>query len=229
MTKKYRYELSTIYVKVNEIVKEIQKESTSETQKNFLICDLLEITEELVQNNCKKFITKYSITDISQEELYAIAISIPLIDALNWFSFEKGNNFMATWNGFMHKRFLNELTEISNEKNKWFRNNVSSADKELSEDGTTIVDIVGEEDFTEGVCEEIELMSLIKEFEEKDKHGAVIRCLLIDSQEHRTEAIKRALGVEEYGSKERKQVQRAKERFIKHLLHNNYDVSKYIK
>ncbi len=228
MTKKYKYELSTIYEKVNEIVKEIQKESTSEVQKNFLIGDLLEVTEELVQNNCKKFIAKYSIKDISQEELYSIAISLPLLDALKWFSFEKGNNFMATWNGFMQKRFLNELNELSNDKNKWFRNNVSSADKELSEDGTTIIDIVGEEDFTEELCEEMELMNIIKQFEEVDKHGAVIRCFFIDSQEYRTEAIKKALGVKEYGSKERKQVQRAKERFIKYLIHNNYDVSKYL-
>lgn len=228
MTKKYKYDLNTIYAKVNEIVKEIQKEGTSEIQKNFLIGDLLEVTEELVQNNCKKFIAKYSIKDISQEELYSVAITLPLLDALDWFSFEKGNNFMATWNGFMKKRFLNELNAISNDKNKWFRNNISSADKELSEDGTTIVDIVGEEDFTEELCEEMELMNLVKEFEDVDKHGAVIKCLLIDSQEHRTEAIKKALGVETYGSKERKQVQRAKERFIKYLVHNNYDVSKYL-
>ena len=228
MTKKYRYDLNTIYTKVNDIVREIQQEGTSEIQKNFLIGDLLEITEELVHNNCKKFIATYSIKDITEEELYSVAITLPLLDALNWFSFEKGNNFMTTWEGFMKRRFYNELSIISNDKSKWFRNNVSSADKELSEDGTTIVDIVGEEDFTEELCEEMELMSLVKKFEEMDKHGAVIKCLLIESQEHRTEAIKNALGVETYGSKERKQVQRAKERFIKYLLHNNYDVSRYI-
>lgn len=228
MTKNYKHDLNTIYTEVNSIVKQIQKEGISETQKNFLLSDLLEITEELVQNNCKKFIAKYSITDISQEELYSVAITLPLLDALEWFSFEKGNNFMATWNSFMQKRFLNELTEISNDKNKWFRNNVSSADKGLAEDGSTIADIIGEEDFTEDFCEEMELMKIIRSFEKVDKHGAVIECLLIDSQEHRTEAIKRALGVEEYGNKERKQVQRTKERFIKYLLHNDYDVSRYI-
>lgn len=228
MARKYKYDLNTIYTKVNDLVREIQKEGISEVQKNFLIGDLLEVTEELVHNNCKKFIAKYSIKDITEEELYSVAISLPLLDALNWFSFEKGNNFMATWNGFMKKRFLNELNAISNDKSKWFRNNVSSADKELVVDGTTIVDIVGEEDFTEELCEEMELMNLVKQFEEVDKHGAVIQCLLIDSQEHRTEAIKKALGVEVYGSKERKQVQRAKERFIKYLVNNNYDVSRYI-
>lgn len=228
MSKKYNYELTTIYKKVNEIVKELQKAETPEFKKNFLLSDLLEVTEELVRNNCKRFISKYSIKDISEEELYSIAISLPLIEALEWFSFEKGNNFMPMWDKFMQSRFKNELKALSLEKQKWFRNNVSSSDKELCEDGTTIADIVGEEDFTEEFCEKAELGKILDEFEEMDKHGKVIRCLLIESQQHRTEAIKEALGTEEYGSKERKQVERARKRFASFLIENGYDVSRYI-
>ncbi|MDK0636869.1 hypothetical protein P5E39_13030 [Clostridium perfringens] len=228
MTRKFKLDLETIYERTNALVKEIQREETSDLQKNFLIGDLIDISKELVLANCRKFIDKYSITEITKEELYVVAVTTALYDVLEWFSFEKGNNFMPMWELFMNNRFNNELTALCSEKQKWFRGNVCSSDKELNSDGTTVLELVGERDFAESVCSEITLGNLLSDFEKMDKHGAVIKCFSIQSQEHRREAIMKALGVEEYNSTVRKQVQRVKERFIKFLVKNNYDISKYI-
>lgn len=225
INRKFNYDLETLYVGVNGLVKQYKTEGLSLVQKNFIIGDLLNLTHELVMNNCKRFIRKYTITDLTEEDLYAVAIGEPLLDALDWFDFTKGNNFMVTWHSFMVKRFCNELKEISSKKASFFRNNVSSADKILgdAESESTILDIVGEEDFSGAVCGRLSLSELIRHFEEVDKHGKVIRCLAIKSQAIRTEALMKVLGSSTYGNKERKQVQRAKERFAQLLLTYGYD------
>lgn len=224
INRKFNYDLKTLYAKVNAIVSQYKAEGTTERQKNYLIGDLLEVTDELVRNNCKKFLRRYTITEITEEELYAVAIGYPLLDALDWFDFSKGDNFMAIWHNFMLKRFCNELKEISSKKASFFRKNVSSADKILgdAESESTILDIVGEEDFAGAVCGSLSLSEIIRHFEKVDKHGKVIRCLAIKSQAIRTEALMKALGSTTYGNKERKQVQRVKERFAQLLLTHGY-------
>lgn len=222
-TKKFNYDLEKIYSKTNNIVRKYQDENTSKIQKEFLVADLLEVTEQIVKNNCKRFIRQYTITAINEEELYAVAISQPLIDALNWFDFTKGDNFLKAWHYFMMKRFWNELKEISTKKAMFFRNNVCSSDRVLGEgSGSTICDLVGESDFSDKVCTKITLLSLIEQFEKIDRHGKVIRCLVIKNQQERTEAFKQVLGSNTYGSTERKQVQRVKGRFREYVLSQGY-------
>ena len=49
--KTFKHSLTELYGITNELVKEIQAEGTTEIQKNFLIEDLIELTDELIQNN----------------------------------------------------------------------------------------------------------------------------------------------------------------------------------
>lgn len=221
----FKHSLKDIYKEGNELVRKIQADGIAEYEKNYYISELLILSEELVKNNCKNFVDKYTIEEITVDELYNIAITNALNDALKWFSFEKGTNFMYIWYLFMVKRFNSELKSLCTEKHKWARKSVYSSDVVLDGDTATITDIVGTRGFEDEVVGRMALGELITKFEKKDKHGAVIRCLAIESQEHRRVAITRALGVSEYTETIRKQVQRVKERFIKFLVQHNYDIS----
>ena len=229
----FKYDLETIYGQVNNIIKEYKNPNTTMAKRNFLIEDLLNITEELVKNNCKNFITRYTITDLTVDEIYSIAISTSLLEAIDWFTFEKGNNFMPIWKGFMERRFLNELKKISSQKASFFRTCVTSSDNIITprihggESRSTIMEIVGEEDFSEGICQGYSFMEILEKFERIDKFGEVISCFLIGSQDARTRALLKVLGAESYGANERKAVQRTKERFIKFLIKNDYNLAGY--
>lgn len=234
MTKNnFKYDLKTIYEEVNNIVKEYQDPATSKSKRNFLIEDLLNISEELVMNNCRSFISKYTITELTIDEVYSIAISTPLLEALDWFTYEKGNNFMPIWKSFMERRFLNQLKKMSSQKASFFRTSVTSSDNIITpithkgESGSTIMEIVGEEDFSEKMCQGFSFMELLESFEKVDKFGGVIGCLLIGSQDARTNAILKVLGAENYGANERKAVQRTKGRFIKFLIKNDFNLAGY--
>lgn len=234
MTKtNFKYDLETIYEEVNIIVREYKNPNTTKIQRNFLIEDLVNITKELVMNNCKNFLTKYTVTDLTLDEVYAVAIGESLMIALDWFTFEKGNNFMPIWKTVMERRFLNELKKLSSQKASFFRTCVTSSDNTLihsshwEDGGVTIMEIVGEKDFSENLCEGISLMELIEEFESVDKYGKVIRCYFIGSPKVRGNAIAKALGREAYGDNERQDAKRTRERFAKFLIKKGYDLEKY--
>ena len=226
MERRFKYDLATIYSKTNALAKEYQSEGKTEMQKHFILVEFLEVTEELICNQCNKFL-KGKATSVTAEELYVIATTEPLMEVLEWFDFEQGENIVVAWISFMEKRFYNALNERSSGKAIWEKKNVYSSDKALNDEGTTIVDLVGQEDFSEDVCTKITFEKLLKVFEEKDKHGGIIRCLLIGNQAARTEAFLEVLGVESYGDNERKAVQRVKERFIRFLIKNKYDLTGY--
>lgn len=223
MKKNFKTDLETIYVEVNRLAKEYKAEGISERQKNYIVTDILEITEELVRNLCRKFLLERTITEITTDELYAVAIGYPLIEVLEWFDYERGNNLVPMWKKFIINRFNNELGFLSTKKASFFRTNLSSFDKEFCE-GETLHGVLGAEDFSEEVCSEIALAGLLDTFEKLDKHGKIIRCLLIGNQELRTKAILEVFGCESYGSTERKAVQRVKERFGKFLIHNQHEL-----
>lgn len=226
MEKRFKYDLTTIYNITNILAKEYKTEGKTEVEKHFILADFLAVTEELIRNQCQKFL-KGRTTSVTTEDLYAIAITEPLLDVLEWFDFKQGENIVVAWISFMEKRFLNVIKEGRSVKAIWEKRNVYSSDKSLNEEGTTIVDLVGEEDFSENTCTRIIFQELVDRFEELDKFGGIIRCLLIGNQSARTEAFLEVLGAESYGDNERKAVQRVKERFIKFLIKNNYDLTGY--
>lgn len=226
MEKRFKYDLETIYSKANELAKEYQGEGKTETEKHFILAEFLKVTEELTWNQCNKFLRGKG-TRITAEELYEIAITEPLLDVLKWYDFEQGDNIVVAWFSFIWKRFCNALNEERTTKAVWHKQNVYSSDKALNEDGNTVLDLVGEEDFSDSICTRITLSELLDKFEERYKHGEVIRCFLIGKQKQRTEAILKVLGADSYGDKERKKVQMVKERFIRFLIRNGYDLTGY--
>ena len=226
MERRFKYDLATIYNRTNILAREYKAEGKTEMEKHFILVEFLEVTEELIKNQCQKFL-KGRTTSVTTEDLYAIAITEPLIEVLEWFDFEQGENIVVAWISFMEKRFCNALKEGRSVKAIWEKRNVYSADKPLNEEGTTIVDLIGEDDFSDSTCTKITFQELVDKFEEKDKFGKIIRCLLIGNQGARTEAFLEVLGADSYGDTERKAVQRVKERFIKFLMKNNYDLTGY--
>lgn len=226
MEKNFKYDLETIYNEVDRLAKEYQAEGKTATEKHFILSDILEVSKELVMNHCHQFL-RGRTTTVTAEELYAVAITEPLLDVLNWHDFNQGKNIMVNWISFMDKRFNNAIKSGRTKKVVWEKTHVYSADKPLTEDGVTICDLVGEEDFSEGMCARISIGEMLESFEKKDKHGKIIRSLLLRTQEARREAFLEVLGAEKYGDNERKAVERTKKRFVKFLIHNNYDLTGY--
>lgn len=226
MNKEFKYDLETIYSEVNRLGKAYQREGITETEKHFILVDIIEVTEELIYNQCKNFLKPLNTT-VTIEELYSIAITEPLMEVLDWYDFEKGNNLMVTWISFMKRRFCNAVKQDWTKGALWRKTHIYSSDKELNEDGTTICDLVGETDFTEERCTTISIGKMLEEFEKVDKQGQVIRCLLLKKREERTSAIVHLLGAESYGDNERKAVERVKARFVKFLIRNKYDLTGY--
>lgn len=226
MNKEFKYDLQTIYSEVNRLGKAYQREGVTEIEKHFILVDIIEVTKELIYNQCKNFLKPLNTT-ITIEDLYAIAIAEPLLEVLVWYDFEKGNNLMVAWLSFMEKRFKNAVGHDCTKGAIWRKTHIYSSDKELNEDGTTICDLVGDTDFAEERCTTISIGEMLDAFEKVDKHGQIIRCHLLKKRDERTSAILHILGAEKYGDKERKAVERVKERFARFLIRNKYDLTGY--
>lgn len=227
MNKEFKYDLGTVYSEVERLAKEYRQAGLSDIQKNFILGELLDVSKELVINMCKKFLRERNTDELTVEELYEIAITEPLLDVLDWHDFSQKGEIMVNWISFMEKRFCNALKEKRTKKAMWAKSHLYSSNVNFNEDGTTIEDLVGDDDFSESFCTNMTLGKLIKDFEEKDKYGKLIKYLLIGNQSARTTAFLEVLGAEEYGDSQRKAVQRTKERFVKFLIHNNYDLAGY--
>lgn len=226
MEKRFKYDLETIYKKANELAKEYQGEGKTDTEKNFILAELLEVTEELILNQCQKFL-KGKSKFVTVDDLYSIAITEALMDVLDWYDFSQGDNIVVAWISFMEKRFYNALNKECTNKAIWHRTRVYSADKALNSDGTTIYELMGESDFAKKICADVSMGELVNKFENIDKHGKIIRCLLIGNQSLRTKAFLKVLGAESYAENERKAVERTKKRFAKFLIRNGYDLTGY--
>lgn len=217
--------LNNFYSKVNELVKEY-KESDSKTEKNYILTDLVKVSEKMIRYNCRAFLTSNLITDISEDELFSDSLDV-LYKLIEKFDFSKHDNFIVLWGKFNELAYKNRKKHLEGKQRGWERHQVS-LDKEFSGSTglpTNFHNIASKDDFAEDKCSEMVLGELIKKFEEVDKHGFVIKCLLIGSRDMRTELLKKGFGSETYGATERKKVQRTKERFSKFLLANNYDLS----
>lgn len=227
MNRRFKYDLGTVYKEVERLAKEYRQEGLPESQKNFILSELLEVSRELVTNMCKKFLRERNTSELTVEDLYEIATTEPLMEVLEWHDFDQKGEIMVNWIAFMEKRFCNALKKERTEKARWAKTHVYSSNVNFNEDGTTIEDLVGDRDFSEEFCTNLTLNRLLTDFEKRDKYGKLIKCLLIGNQSARTEAFLEVLGAEKYGDSERKAVQRTKERFAKFLIKNKYDLNGY--
>lgn len=226
--KEFKNSLEVIYEGANSIAEKYKK-SDSRCEKNILIGDLLELTEEIVKNNCKRFTIKYSITEAEAtiEDLYSIAIAESLLDCLDWFDFGKGNNFMPMWEMFMNRDFMHMLKNIR--FGKISKNTASTyLDEEINESGTTKGDLLGVEDSCYEEMMENNIQALIKDFAKNDydKEIAeqVIKAFFIERESVRTKTFAKILGAEKYNNKCSKKVHKIRDRFRKYLIKVGFEL-----
>lgn len=220
--KKFKVSLEELYRKTDVFA--LQVLGATGKQKEFLIGDIIEISEELVNNNCKKFIKENGADELNVDDLYISATSIALHKALQTFNPEKEVHFLKYWQIIMESQFLYEFEKATSQKAKYYKKNVCSSDVSIDSEGNTILSYRHtEEDIAEETCMKLIVGELISDFEQKDKHGKLIRCEMIGTPAVKRMAILKVLGAEEYGAKERKIVQRTKARFKKFLLEKGAD------
>ena len=207
----FKFTLKELYSITDEMIAKVKNPATTERERNYLVGELINVTEELIKNNCHNYIVKKKVTELTTEELYEVAISIALTESINSFNQESGVNFLYYWWRIMLRRFNKEFTHMTTKKEK-----LNAGCCDLNE-----TDAV--EDFSEELCHKSALYKYILAFEEVDKHGKLIRCEMLKTQEERRVARLYVLGASEYGNKERKTVQRTKERFREFLKENGFE------
>lgn len=208
---KFKHPLEDIYNITNNLIIEIKKEETKAHKKDFLIGELIEVSKDLVKNNCYKYLYKHNVTELSYEDLYEIATSFALVEAIQKYDSSLEVHFLYFWHLIMkrmfNKAFMHKLTQ---------KEKLNDACYELKETDS-------QKDFSEEYCEKKSLHKYIIEFEKEDKYGQLIKCELIQNKLERKKARLYVLGAVEYGAKERKIVQRTKERFKKFLLDRGFE------
>ena len=201
--KKFTYRLDELYILTDNIIYKITEPGVSETKINFYISDIIEITKELVINNCYKFIFKNNVTELTKDELYHLAITIALHESISSYKSEKGTHFLYYWFKIMNNIFTNEWLKLMSKKEK-FNSRLYQLTK-----------LSYVNDFTEELINYEFIYNCINEFIKQDKYGKLIKCELINSRKEKRKARLKFLNASEYGIKERKIVQRTKQRYEK--------------
>lgn len=202
--KRYRYTLKEMYLLTDNLYNKIHEEA-SVIRKGFYIADIFDITQELIINNCNRYIVQKQASELTTEVLYNTAITFAFQYAMKSYRAEFGVHFLYYWFEIMHKLFNKELLKLRTKKEKF-----NARFYPLNE-----FDAVG--DFTEELINNDFIHSCIDEFIKQDKYGELIKCELHATREERTQAKLKFLGAETYGSKERQIVSRTKKRFAEYL------------
>ena len=202
--KRYRYTLKEMYLLTDNLYSKIHEEA-SVIRKGFYIADIIEMTKELVMNNCHRYIVKNNVTELNKEELYHLAITTALYKSIISYRFEIGVHFLYYWFKIMNRVFTNEWLKLISQKEKF-----NARFYPLNE-----FDSVG--DFTEELVNNDFIYKCIDEFTKQDKYGELIKGELNGTREERRKAKIDFLGAETYGSKERQIVSRTKKRFAEYL------------
>ena len=214
---KFKYTLKELYKITDEIV--LEMENSNKSQRDSLVESLLEVTKELVHNNCKRFIIDNRADELEVDDLFHVATSIALTLALNSFDTSRGNHFLKYWHIVMERQFFNEFETATTYKAKIRQQQTVSGDAEVGECGFTLFsNLSTEEDFTESLCNSAVLKEALEEFERVYPLGKLIRCELIGSKDIKTKARLHVLGAETYGTKERYHVSHTKKAFKKFLM-----------
>ena len=202
--KRYRYTLKEMYLLTDNLYNKIHEEA-SVIRKGFYIADIIEMTKELVMNNCHRYIVKNNVTELNKEELYHLAITTALYESIKSYKAEIGVHFLYYWFKVMNRVFNKEWLRLRTQKEKF-----NARSYPLNE-----FDSVG--DFTEELVNNDFIYKCIDEFTKQDKYGELIKSELNGTREERRKAKIDFLGAETYGSKERQIVSRTKKRFAEYL------------
>lgn len=202
--KRYRYTLKEMYLLTDDLYTKIREEA-SVIRKGFYIADIIEMTKELVMNNCHRYIVKNNVTELNKEELYHLAITTALYESIKSYKAEIGVHFLYYWFKIMNRVFNKEWLRLRTQKEK-FNHSLYSLNE---------FDSVG--DFTEELVNNDFIYKCIDEFTKRDKYGELIKSELNGTREERRKAKIDFLGAETYGSKERQIVSRTKKRFAEYL------------
>lgn len=207
----FKFTMEELYSITDDLISKVQDSSVTSTQKDYYIGEIIEVTKELIKNNCHRYIVKYKVTELTSDDLYEIAISFALVEAINKYEVESGVHFLYFWWVVMKRKFNKAFANKTTKKEK-----MNSSCCDLNETDAT-------EDFSEALCHKSSLYKYIIEFEKVDKHGKLIRCEMLPNQEERKMARLYVLGVAEYGNRERKIVQRTKQRFKEFLIKKGFE------
>lgn len=222
MKTNFNFTLEELYEITDGIIFELKTCQLSTGRRNELIGELIGATQELVKNNCKRFIRMSRADELEVDELYYTATGIALWKAIQDFDLETGTHFLTYWHIVMKGYFKNEFRKATCVTTK-FQKDFYSTDMVVDNNGGTLLSYEKSEDFAEAVCTTLTLEELIDKFERVDALGKVIRCELIGTKSIKTQALLHVLGASTYGDRERKQVQRAKKRFAKFLIDNGFE------
>lgn len=212
-SKRFTYELNELYLLTDDIINKITKDRVSETKVNFYIYDIIEITKELIMNNCYRYIVKNNATELNKDELYHLATTIALYESIKSYKAEIEVHFLYYWFKVMNRVFNKEWLRLRTQKEK-FNHSLYSLNE---------FDSVG--DFTEELVNNDFIYKCIDEFTKQDKYGELVKSELNGTREERRKAKIDFLGVAEYGNRERKIVQRTKQRFAEYLKEEYKKVS----
>lgn len=207
----FKFTMEELYSITDELILKVQDNTTTPTEKDYYIGEIINVSAELIKNNCHRYIVKKKVTELTSEDLYEIATSIALTQALNQYDAESGVHFLFFWWIVMNRMF-----------NKAFANKVTKKEK-LNSDCCDLNETDSVEDFSEELCHKNALYKYILEFEKVDKYGKLIRCEMLKGQEEQRMARLYVLGVTQYGDKERQIVSRTKKRFKKFLLEHGFE------
>lgn len=211
--KNFKFYMDELYATTDVLIREIQDSNTSDYKRNCLTDTLIKVTEQLVKNNCRRYLIEKKVINLSIDDLYEIATSIALVEAIRDFKQEFELNFLKFWWMVMVRSFNKAFIKQTTHKEK-LNSGCYSLDSIKNK---------SENDFTEDFCNRKSLEQYINEFENVDKYGKLIRCEMLSGQNERKLARLYILGVEQYGSRERKIVQRTKERFKMFLISNGFE------
>lgn len=202
--KRYRYTLKEMYLLTDDLYNKIHEE-VSVIRRGFYIADMFDITQELIINTCNRYIVQKQASELTTEELYNTAITFAFQYAMKSYRAEFGVHFLYYWFKVMNRVFNKEWLRLRTQKEK-FNHSLYSLNE---------FDSVG--DFTEELVNNDFIYKCIDEFTKQDKYGELIKSELNGTREERRKAKIDFLGATEYGSRERKIVQRTKQRFAEYL------------
>ena len=229
--KNFKFTLTELYAITDEMIMELLSGGLTKTEEKFLLNDLVETTEELVMNNCKRFIWGNGADELAVEDLYVIATGICLPKAIEVFTFDKGIHFLTFWKRIMDRYFINEFKRCSSGTEKFHQLKVCSSDAEIGEGGKTILSTKPDDrDMGEEVTSLTALLELIENFDvncsskkgNRSVYGKIIKALSLENKELQRAGIRKILGEEVSEANFRKIVSRARQEFNVYLKENDY-------
>ena len=169
----FKFTMEELYAITDELIMQVQEENVGATAKDYYIGEIINVSAQLIKNNCHRYIVKNKVTELTSEDLYEIAISFALVEAINKYNAESGVHFLYFWWVVMVREFNKAFANKTTKKEK-----LNSGCCDLNETDAT-------EDFTEDLCHKNSLYKYILAFEKVDKFGKLIRCEMLPNQEER--------------------------------------------